>query len=93
MRVSRHRRVRSLLRTLDDHTAQLGEFVPQLIRRRSHVQPKVGRDLFVPATSTVQLVSHVADERSELLLDEVMNVFCLAILQKRRRRSRPLADL
>ena len=95
MRVRRHRRIRSLLRAIGDHSAQFGQFVPQLIDRRPHVQPQVGRDLLVAAAAAVQLVSRLPDQRDELLLDEVMNVLRFIVLKKRTatpppaRRSAP----
>ncbi len=57
MRVRRHGSIRSLFRAIHQHAAQFGKFLPQLIDRRPHVQPQVGRNLLIAAAAAVQLVS------------------------------------
>ena len=51
----------------------------------AHEEAEVGRDLFVAAASGVQFVAGRADQRSELLFYEVVNVFGFGIVQKFRR--------
>ena len=64
-----------------------------LVDRGPHVKTQVGRDLLIAAASAVQLVAGVADQHDQLLLDKVMHVFGFAVVQKRRRRCRLLANL
>ena len=89
MRVRRHGSVRRLFRAIREHAAQFSQFVPQLIDRRAHVEPQIGRNLLVTAAPAVQLVSGFADQRDQLLLDEVMNVFRFIVVEKRRQMPPP----
>src|SRR5258706_478325 len=51
-------------------------------------------DRVAPATAPdVQLVSRVGDERDQLLFHEMMNIFRLTVVEKRRRRRGPFTDL
>ena len=93
MRIGRHGRIRGLFRAIHQDAAQFREFVPQLINRRAHVQSQVGRNLLIAAAPAVQLVSRFADQRDQLLLDEMMNVFRFTVVKKCRRRSSAFADL
>ena len=49
---------------------------------RAHEEPKVGRNLLVAAAPGVQLVAGGADQRGELLFDEVVDVFGFRIVQE-----------
>src|SRR5579884_1367565 len=93
MRVSRHGSIAGLLRTIHEHAAKLSQLVAQLINRSSKIEPQVCRDLLITAASAVQLVSHFADQRDKLRLDEVMYILRLIILKKGRRCRRLLANL
>ena len=55
-------------------------------------EAEVGRDLFVAAAAGVQFVAGIADQRGELLFDEVVDVFGFGIVEKLRRRFGAEAD-
>ena len=61
---------------------QIGAY---LVDRGPHVETQVGRDLLVAAAAAVQLVSRVANQRDQLLFDEMVDVFTL-----RCRREMPV---
>ena len=60
-----------------------------LVNGSPNVEPQVGGNLFVAAAAAVQLVSRVADQRDQLLFDEVMHVFGFVVVQKCTAMQRP----
>ena len=82
--VRRHRRVARGLGTRQHRLDPIGQQVLQRVDALAHKEAEVGRDLLVAAASGVQLVSGRANQRGELLFNEVVNVFGFGIVQKRR---------
>ena len=63
------------------HSAEIGA---HLVNRSPHVETQVGRNLLVAAAAAVQLVSRVANQRDQLLFDEMVHVFRFAVVEKCR---------
>ncbi len=61
------------------HSAEIGAY---LVNRGADVKTQIGRNLLVAAAAAVQLVSRVANQRDQLLFDEVMHVFRFAVVEK-----------
>ena len=57
------------------------------------VKPQVGGDLLVATTAAVQFVAGVADQRGELLFDEMMDVFGFIVFKISGRVRGVLSDL
>jgi hypothetical protein len=64
-----------------------------LIDRGTDIQTQIGCNLLITAATAVQLVSGFADDRDELLFDEVMNIFRFGVFEKCGRYRGTLADL
>ena len=58
----------------------------------AHEEAEVGRNLLVAAASGVQLVASGADQRDELLFDEVVDVFGFRVVEEFQRRFGAVAD-
>ena len=76
----------------EDRLDPIGDQGSQSIYALAHEEAEVGRDLFVAAAASVQLVASSSDQRGELLFYKVVNVFGFRIVEKLWRRCRALAD-
>ncbi len=86
MRVGRHGRVSRLLSAVDRDAQPIRKIGAQLVNRGPNIEAEVGRNLFIAAAAAVQLVSRVANQRDQLLLDKVVHVFRFVVVEKGRRR-------
>ena len=68
-----------------DNAEPLRQIGPYLIDRSPNVETQIGRNLLVAAAAAVQLVSGIADQRDQLLFDEVMHIFGFVVVEKGRR--------
>src|SRR4051794_35622354 len=94
MRVGWHGSITSLLGAGDKCAGKFRQLLVQMIDGSTNVQTQISCSLLITAAATVEFVSRIAaDQRDELLLDEVMNVLSFFVLKKLRRRGGLLADL
>jgi hypothetical protein len=71
-----------LFGAIGERSADLGQFFSHLVNRRSHIKPQIGGDLLVAAATAVQFVSNFANQRGQLLLDEVVHVLSFVVSRK-----------
>jgi hypothetical protein len=74
MREARHRGGGMPVGEVDERALQFPRERVDLVARRAHVEPHVGRDLIVARARGVQPLARVADERDEPPLDVEMDV-------------------
>ncbi len=84
MSVGGHRRISRLLRTVKKSTETIRKINSHLINCSPNVEPQVGGNLLITAAAAMQLVSGIANQDDQLLLNEVMYILRFVVLQERR---------
>jgi hypothetical protein len=80
--VSGHRCGAGVFCPIDEGCDEFRNLLADFVASGAHVETEVGGDLLVAAASAVQLISGIADQGDQLLLDKVVNVFSFGVVDE-----------